>query len=61
MLGLDALKSPAELRDDLIRVGYLHKERYNNIEKYNTTYDWLKEKCVDFTPSDHIQELYAKL
>ena len=61
MLGLDALKSPAELRDDLVRVGYLHKERYNNIEKYNATYDYLKERCVDFTPSDHIQQLYAKL
>ena len=61
MLGLDALKSPAELRDDLVRVGYLHKERYNDIEKYNITYDWLREKCVDFTPSNHIQELYAKL
>ena len=61
MLGLDALKSPAELRDDLVRVGYLHKKNYDNIKKYNITYDWLKEKCVDFTPSDEIQQLYAKL
>ena len=61
MLGLDALKTPAELRDDLVRVGYLHKERYSISFKYNKTYDWLREKCVDFTPSDHIQKLYAKL
>ena len=61
MLGLDALKSPAELRDDLVRVGYLHEERYSVSFKYNKTYDYLREKCVDFTPSDHIQQLYAKL
>ena len=60
MLGLDALKSPAELRDDLVRVGYLHKERYNNIEKYDITYDWLKEKCVDFTPSDQNSTIICK-
>ena len=61
MLGLDALKSPAELRDDLVRVGYLNEERYSISFKYNITYDYLREKCVDFTPSDHIQQLYAKL
>ncbi len=61
MLGLDALKSPRELYDDLVRVGYLHKEKFTSIEKYNQTYEWLKEKCVDFTPSGEIQRIYAKL
>jgi len=61
MLGLDALKSPRELYDDLVRVGYLHKEKFSDIEKYSQTYEWLKEKCVDFTPSGEIQRLYAKL
>ena len=61
MLGLDALKSPRELYDDLVRVGYLHKEKFSGIEKYNQTYEWLKEKCVDFTPSEETQQIYAKL
>ena len=61
MLGLDALKSPRELYEDLVRVGYLHKEKFSSIEKYNMTYEWLKSKCVDFTPSGEIQRLYAKL
>ena len=61
MLGLDALKSPRELHEDLVRVGYLHKEKFSSIEKYEATYEWLREKCVDFTPSDEIQQLYAKL
>ena len=61
MLGLDALKSPADLFEDLAAVGYLHKERYSKIEKYNITYDWLKSKGSDFPVTDKTKELYDTL
>ena len=56
MLGLDVLKSPQELHDDLMSQGYLEshqKFRYNS--EYQRSYEWLSnlQKSRDLTLHDH--------
>tara|TARA_B100001113_G_C20874385_1_gene519745 strand:+ start:97 stop:507 length:411 start_codon:yes stop_codon:yes gene_type:complete len=45
MLGVNILKSPQDLYDDLISIGWLepHVARRRNIE-YERSYDWLRER-----------------
>ena len=56
MLGLDVLKSPQELHDDMMSQGYLEshqKFRYNS--EYQRSYEWLSnlQKSRDLTLHDH--------
>ena len=56
MLGLDVLKSPQELHDDMMSQGFLEshqKFRYNS--EYQRSYEWLSnlQKSRDLTLHDH--------
>ena len=57
MLGLDVLKSPAELFEDLMYHGFLEDtQRFVYNPEYQKSYEWLKsnlEKIHDLTLHDH--------
>jgi hypothetical protein len=65
MLGLDALKSPKELFDDMKSNQFLQNElefKYN--EDYQKSYGWLKtksEKFVNSSCSNGCATIFAKL
>ena len=48
MLGLDALKSPQQLYDDLLRLKYLTPNQIRVSDDYRTAYEWLREKTIKF-------------
>ena len=48
MLGLDALKSPQQLYDDLQRLNYLTPDQIRVSDDYQTAYEWLREKTIKF-------------
>ena len=51
MLGLDALKSPAELHDDLINNKFLqYNQRFTLNPDYERSYEWLVSKTQEKTP-----------
>jgi len=56
MLGTDALKSPEELHDDMMRHGYLEPhQKFTYDPEYQRSYEWLSslEKTRDLTWHDH--------
>ena len=61
ILGLDALKSPADLFRDMKENNLLYNEKFVENEKYNITYEWLKSKVKKITPTDEGLEKYAKM
>ena len=65
MLGLDALKSPVELYNDLVEKGFITDGRYPPLQsEYHNSYIWLKEKIEKSYNSKCTQvclDLYKKL
>ena len=57
MLGLDVLKSPKELYDDMMSQGYLEShQKFVYDDKYQKSFEWLQsnlEKIRDLTLHDH--------
>ena len=56
MLGLDVLKSPQELHDDMMSQGYLEShQKFTYNPEYQRSYDWLSnlQKTRDLTLHDH--------
>ena len=51
MLGLDMLKSPAELHEDLMNKGFLeYSQQFVLNPEYQQSYEWLKFKTQEKTP-----------
>ena len=66
MLGLDVLKSPASLHEDLTNRGFLqHEHHYNQFKNYQydyyTSYEWLRERVDNYKPSDYCSKIYSAL
>ena len=51
MLGLDVLKSPAELHEDLMNKGFLeYSQQFCYNSDYQRSYDWLVSKVQERSP-----------
>ena len=51
MLGLDVLKSPAELHEDLMNKGFLeYSQQFVLNPEYQRSYEWLKSKSQERSP-----------
>lgn len=65
VLGLDALKSPEQLREDMIEQGFLQSDlEFYSTGMYQQSYEWLKkktEKIVNSNCSSRCTTLYDKL
>ena len=65
VLGLDALKSPEQLREDMIEQGFLQSDlEFHSTGMYQQSYEWLKmktEKFVNSSCSSTCATIYDKL
>ncbi len=65
MLGLSQLKSPEDLYNDLLEIGFLREEDKQVVnEEYITAYEWLREKTIkvnNIKCSDRCTDIYATI
>ncbi len=60
MLGMNALKSPKQLYDDLRSIGWLEEHQVFNLNpEYDEAYYWLKDHITEYTPTNKGREMYA--
>ncbi len=57
-LGLNVLKSPEQLYNDLKKIGWLEDQPSNINPEYNDGYHWLKDNLVNHTPTQKGKEMY---